>query len=115
MRNRSDFESGRQGRISHYGRFTAWHQPGPWIATRGFRLCAVSCDKKSVLSYQAYDFRKCRVELLRVAATRLCQVGTPTAGAANHRCDLLDDIAGLDAVRQVRGDRDQQGDLALAK
>src|SRR5262249_17760621 len=40
---------------------------------------------------------------------------TPTAGAANDRCDLFDDVAGLDAIGQVRGDRDQQGDLALAE
>src|SRR5262245_55480278 len=95
MRNRLDFESGSRAKSPRHRGFSAApnnQDSDPEVPALAWCLLT---KKSDLLSYEAQDPLQRFVELLRVAAARLCQVGTPTAGAADDRCDLLDDIAGL--------------------
>src|SRR3989337_3385108 len=59
------------------------------------------------------DLRKSGVELGRILAARLGEIGAPPAAAADLPGHVLDELARLEASRQVPGDGGNQIDLAV--
>src|ERR1700674_4690706 len=67
------------------------------------------------LLQQRRDFGQRFVELGRVAAAGLREIGTSAAGAADDWRDILDDVARFDLAREIGRHRNQQRHFALAK